>query len=547
MPKNRLGAFTLAIGMGLITPVGVVCAQAPTADIPAAPRFDIGRFAVDGNTLLKPEDIERAVAPYVGKQKDFGDIQRALEAIEQLYRDRGYGVVQVQLPEQDITRGVVQLRVIEVRIAKVTVEGNQNFDTANVRASLPGIKPGVTPNSLQIARNLQLLAEHPAKQTTVLLRAGATESEVDAVVRVTDEKPLKFVVTLDNSGTDATGRFRTGFGMQHANMFNRDHILNLQYVTNPEHPSKVSIYGAGYRIPFYAYNSTFDLFAGYSDVDSGTLQTPSGDLSVSGAGTILGARYNLYLPRFRELEHKLAFGLDYRAFKNQVAEVTSGLPLIGDITVHPASITYSGLWRMTDREIGMYLSVAQNIFPGGNDGADSDFKACTPPGLLCSQRADAKAGYRIYRYGATFTQSFAKEWQLRAALNGQHSEHSLVAGEQFGFGGPDSVRGFNNREVSNDKGYAANFEVYTPELSSKLGWKWKDVKARLLAFYDIGSTNRNDSDNPPGEFGSSVGFGLRLASGKNLSLRFDFAQVVNSAGSQKKDDQMLNASMAFAF
>ena len=64
MPKNRLGAFTLAIGMGLITPVGVVCAQAPTADIPAAPRFDIGRFAVDGNTLLKPEDIERAVAPY---------------------------------------------------------------------------------------------------------------------------------------------------------------------------------------------------------------------------------------------------------------------------------------------------------------------------------------------------------------------------------------------------------------------------------------------------------------------------------------------------
>ena len=103
MSKNRLGAFTLAIGMGLITPVGVVCAQAPTADIPAAPRFDIGRFAVDGNTLLKPEDIERAVAPYVGKQKDFGDIQRALEAIEQLYRDRGYWC---PCPAQRWARGV---------------------------------------------------------------------------------------------------------------------------------------------------------------------------------------------------------------------------------------------------------------------------------------------------------------------------------------------------------------------------------------------------------------------------------------------------------
>ena len=282
------------------------------------PHLSITRFDVTGNTLLTQSEIDVAVAEFVGQQKDFSDIQRALENLEQTYRDRGYGVVQVLLPEQDITKGVVALRVIEPKIGNVTIEGNKFFDDANVRRSLSRLKPGATPNSEDLARNLQMLAEHPAKQTTVLLKAGETDSLVDANVKVADEKPLKFVATFDNTGTDDTGRFRTGISMQNSNLFNRDHVLSLQYVTNPENPSKVQIYGGGYRIPFYEYNSSLELYAGYSDVSSGTLQ---GLFNVSGSGTIAGGRYNLYLPKYGELEHKLSFGIDYRAFQNQVTQV----------------------------------------------------------------------------------------------------------------------------------------------------------------------------------------------------------------------------------
>ena len=528
-----LVALAGAVGM-LLGSLPAALAQAPATEVPA-PRFEIVRFAVDGNTLLKPEEIERAIAPYAGKQKDFADIQRALEALEQVYRDRGYGVVRVLLPEQDITRGVVQLRVIEPRMGKVVIEGNQHFDATNIRASLPGLQPGATPDSQRIARNLQLLAEHPAKQTTVLLKSGASDNEIDATVKVSDEKPLKFVVTLDNSGTTDTGRFRTGIGMQHSNMFNRDHILNLQYVTNPEHPSKVTIFGAGYRIPFYASNSSLDLFAGYSDVDSGTLQ---GLFNVSGSGTIMGARYNLHLTKIGEYEQKLAFGLDYRAYKNDVTLVGITGGLVPDVTVRPASIGYNGLWRMTNAEFGFYGSYSHNI-PGSNDGGDNSFKASRP---------DAIANYRIWRWGANYTRVFAKEWQARAVVKGQYSSDALVPGEQFGFGGPDSVRGFNIREVAGDTGYAASFEIYTPELGSKLGWK--DVKARLLAFYDTGTTGNNSvQPNYPflGQSGSSIGIGLRMTYGKHFNLRLDFAQVGQPAGNQARGDQMLQASVAIPF
>ncbi len=525
----------LAAWVSVLTPAGVAWAQAPQSDIPVTPRFEIARFEVVGNSLLKADEIDAAVAAYTGKQKDFSDIQRALESLEQVYRDRGYGVVQVLLPEQDITRGVVSLRVIEPKIGKVIIEGNRYFDDTNVRRSLPGIQPGATPNSQLLAQNLQLLAEHPAKQTTVLLKAGATESEIDAAVKIADEKPLKFVVTFDNSGTTDTGIYRTGFGMQYSNLFNRDHVLNLQYVTNPEHPSKVQIYGAGYRIPFYAHNSSLDLFMGYSDVSSGTLQ---GLFNVSGSGFISGARYNIHLPKIAEYEHKLALGLDYRAFQNQVNFVGGGGNLVPDVTVFPASIAYNGLWRMSNSELGYYASYAVNI-PGLNDGGDNSFKAARP---------DATANYRIWRWGANYSRALPGEWQFRGVINGQYTNDALVPGEQFGYGGPDSVRGFNIREVAGDKGYAASLEVYTPELGSKFAWK--DTKLRLLGFYDTGTTGNNSvQPNFPflGQSGGSVGFGLRMTYGKHLNVRLDFAQVIDPAGSQSRGDQMLQASVAVPF
>ncbi len=534
MGKRRCRLLMLTACISVMSWAGEARAQAPQNEPAASPQFAISRFEVVGNTLLKQKDIDAAVAAYTGKQKDFSDIQRALESLEQRYRDRGYGVVQVLLPEQDITKGIVRLRVIEPTIGNITVEGNQFFDEGNIRRSLPKLKAGATPNSQDLAQNLQMLAEHPAKQTTVLLRAGENESQVDATVKVVDEKPIKFVATIDNTGTEETGRFRTGIAMQHSNLFNRDHVLSLQYLTNPEHPSKVKIYGVGYRIPLYAYNSSLEFFGGYSDVNSGTLQ---GLFNVAGSGTIAGSRYNYYLPKLGEYEHKIAFGVDYRAFQNQVNPIGATGTLVPDVTVSPLSVAYNGLWRLSTSEFGFYTSFSANA-PAFNDGHDNNFKAV---------RTDATAKYKIWRAGASYSRTLPREWQLRAVINGQYTNDALVPGEQFGFGGPDSVRGFNIREVANDKGYSGSVEIYTPELGSK--FNWKDTRVRLLAFYDAGTTGRNSIQPSEsfGQSGGSVGIGMRMTYGKHVNLRLDFAQVIDPAGAQSRGDQMLQASLAIPF
>jgi hemolysin activation/secretion protein len=527
-----LTALAVAVGM-LSTCVPAVAAQ--TADTAVAPKFQIVRFDVQGNTLLSTTEIEHVVAPYTGGDKDFGDIQRAREALEQTYRGHGYGTVQVVLPEQDITSGVVRLQVVEPHIGKITIEGNKYFDAANIRASLPTLKEGMLPNSQAVARNLQLLDEHPTKHTTVLLRSGDEDNEKDAVIKIQDENPLRYFATLDNSGTKETGNERLGFGFQHSNLFDRDQTLTVQYQTSPTQVNDVKIFGAGYHIPLYTFDSSVDLFAGYSDVDAGTIQNL---FDVSGSGTVYGARYNFYLPKFGEYEQKVSAGLDYRAYKNEV--LFNGVGLVPDITVHPASLTYSGLWHMNRAQLQFYVSLLQNVFPGGSDDTDADFK---------NSRADARADYRMWRYGATYELLLPKDWQLRANLVGQQTSDALVLGEQFGFGGANSVRGFNEREISNDRGYSTNLEVYTPDFGSQVKLPWEDVRLRALVFYDMGTASRNSPQpgDPPDQTGASIGIGWRLAVGKHFNLRADWAHVVDAAGQQARGDDMIDAAIALVF
>jgi hemolysin activation/secretion protein len=510
-------------------------AQAP-AEAVAAPRFAIRSFEVIGNTLLPAPALEDVFAPYIGQDRDFGDIQRARAALEQAYRDQGYGVVQVLLPEQDITAGIVRLRVVEPRVGKVVIEGNAHFDDENVRRSLPTVKEGETPDSKAIARNLQLAGEHPVKQTSVLLRAGAAEGEVDVTIKVADDKPWRGFITLDNTGTNETGVARLGLGVQHSNLFNRDHVVTAQYVTSPSDPDQVSIYGVGYRVPFYGLDSSLDFIAGYSDVDSGVVQ---GLFNVSGSGSIALLRWNTVLPRWGDLEHKISFGLDYRAIQNDVQFQGTGSSIVPDITVRPASLNYGGLWRGAASEFAFYGNYSRNI-PGGDNGREEDWRA--QPG----SRQAVVDDYQILRYGFNFVGRLPGDWQARLGASGQYSADALVSAEQFGIGGPDTVRGYLLRELAKDRGNAAQLEFYTPDLARPLGLL-RDFRTRVLAFYDYGSVENNDTQPSDRQSLASAGLGLRIGYGKSVSLRLDVARILKEATEREKDSYQTSGALALIF
>ena len=507
--------------------------------------------------MLEPAEIDRAVAPYTGKSKDFADVQRALEALEDRYRRAGYGTVQVILPEQELERGVIVLRVVEPRVAKITVEGNKFFDAENIRRSIPELKEGVTPNIVAMGQSSRLANENPAKRTTVLLRAGAKEDEIDATIRVKDEKFWRAGVSLDNTGSPTTGMYRLSFAYQHSNLFNLDHTLTFQYQLDPAPLNEIDqlkVMGLAYRIPLYGLKSSIDLLAGYSDIGSASGQVIEGiGFNTSGSGTIFGARYNHTLPRIAawpDYEHSVSFGLDYKAFTNQVVTVSApDENLAPDVTVYPFSITYSASRRFENAEISFYGSGAHNIYPHGPDAYREKFYSEEPPYGV--RPGVGRPTYTVWRYGLNAVRALANDVQLRANVSGQWSRDALVPGEQFGLGGWESLRGMRERESANDKGYRATLEVYSPDLGGKLGLE--GARLRFLTFFDWGDLNQNfksatvcDND-ACGFFASSVGFGMRMSLREGLSFRVDYGRMRNGSAVERKGDDRWHAGLAWAF
>jgi len=508
--------------------------------------FDIVRFQIEGNTLLPEAEVQGAVAPLVGPKRVYGDIQKALEALEGAYRRAGYSTVQVYVPEQELTTGVVRLQVSEGVIGKVLISGNKYFSDANVRASLRALKEGRAPNLRQLSEDIQLSNENPAKQLEVTLGVSEEEGKVDAKVAVTEENPQRVFVTADSTGTDATGRSRVGVAYQNANLFKLDHTLTLAYTGSPDAPSgvKVDIFSVGYRLPFYALGDSLDVIYGKSGVNTpSTSPTLGGALGIVGKGDVFGLRWNHYFARRGEYSSKLIFGFDYKYINSTctTAGTPAGIdpptPLIAacvPYTTRPLSLTYSGQKQSAGKVFDYNIGIAHNLALGTHytnvDGATDRYS------YLTSGNRATRDDFSIVRLGGSYLTAFQTDWQLRVALASQYAGNPLVAAEQLGLAGSTAVRGFNERAASADSGYVVNTEIYTPELAKAAG---VPGSLRALAFYDFSrGYNHNvpaGSLTPENVSVASVGAGVRYALGKDFSLRFDLAQVVDAGPPNTKE------------
>ncbi len=493
-------------------------------------RFAIDRYIVEGASLLSQAEIDAAVAPHLGRDKDFSDVQRALEAIEEAYAARGFSAVRVLLPEQELEKGTVHFRIVESRFGRLTVTDNHFVSEANALNALPSVRSGGVPRSKQIARELKLANENPARQMNVVLKAGEKDEEVDAKVIVTDSKPTSWGLAADNTGTPETGRTRLGFSYRHANLFDKDHVASLQYLMSPERPNRLTVLGGSYKIPLYQSGDSMEFFGGYSNVNS----VVGGLGKFQGGGLLFSARYNHPLTRIGFFDPRLSYSLDWRDFRR--IELTNPPPtvLYNEIVVVPLSVAYAAQGKFARSDLNFNASFAVNL-PGMNKGQAADFA-----NYDVFNGTKPNSNYKVLRYGASYSQRVGDDWQLRAALNGQWSPDTLIQGEQMRLGGIDAVRGFSEGSEGGEIGRRWNLEGYTPDLGKG------NLKTRALAFFDAGEVQ---SRNGARSSISSAGLGLRAGYADQFTLRIDAGRIINAGTdpAQRVGDWRANLGLSASY
>ena len=506
-------------------------------------KFEITSFDVRGNTLLPKEEVNKAVTPFTGKERVYGDVQRALEALEKAYRSKGFGTVTVFVPEQELKGGVVVLQVTEAVIGKITITGNKFFSRENVLAGLPLLKSGVAPNLGAISDNVQLSNENPAKHIDLTLGVSEEEGKVDARVTVADDKPRRVYVTLDNTGDDKkTGQTRLGISYRDANFLGQDKVLTLGYITSYDAPSgvDVDVYTVGLRVPLYSVGDSLDFILAASSVNiPANVVTPGGTLSLNGKGTIFASRWNHLFGRDGEYSSRMVYGADLKMTDNPCKIIISAGCV--EYVETPLSVTYIGQWQKSNVAADFNIGAAYNITPFGHQN--------TWRYNYASNARSTDANFFILKSGGNYLQSFAGDWQVRGGVNGQFSLNPLPTSEQLGLVGSGAVRGFGERVLTADSGYVANLEGYTPDLAPIISpWIKHEFPGtlRALVFVDwaYGISSPKDGTAWFDSHGnitipaslkaineittvSSIGIGMRYSLRKDIGAKFDVARVLD--------------------
>jgi hemolysin activation/secretion protein len=536
--KARRGG-TLLIACAAVAGACAVSAQprpgAPAAmpQAAASPVFAIRGFKVNGDNPLGAGETANILAPYLRANATMETLTQATAALEAELRRRGYGLHRVALPPQEVG-DTVTLNIVTFKIDKVTMEGRQIYEAANIRRSLPELQEGTTPNFRRLAVQTAIANENPNKQIQVGIRESDEPDKINANIQVKEQRPWTLAMSLSNAGTAASGHDRFTISGGHTNLFDRDHQFTAAYTTSFEKIDDVKQLGLAYKVPLYAQGGVIGASYTRSDVVGNF-----GAFSSTGAGHTAGVSYTHYLEPDGGRRSYVSLALDDKVFN---AAKINNVVVAGtlDRRSRPVTLGYSARTETDTAVWGYTVDMAWNTGGGANNDLVS-YRSEDP-------RIDTvhwKALHGSFSYLAPFA---GGAWTWSARTQWQYSPDVLLSGEQFGLGGISSVRGTSiDRPISGDKGILGSVEVTTPELFDGF---------RGLAFVDAGwlGNNSPNAARPSSDSIASVGLGLRYAKG-NFAATADYGRivagskvplVVNAAAPKRGDDRFyVNLSIRF--
>jgi hemolysin activation/secretion protein len=475
---RRLPLTALVLAHACLLGAGIsrADAAAPAASSAGTSLF-IREYVVRGNTVLQNAEIEDAVYPFVGPDRSADDIEKARQALEKLYQDKGFQTVQVVIPEP-LKAGAVYLQVVEATVGRLRVVGSNYSSLREIKKEASSLQEGAVPNFNDVRKDLVTLNQIPHRVITPALKAGKDPGTVDVDLQVKDQLPITASLAVNNDHSVNTTPLRLNMAASYDNLWQQGHSIALSFQVAPGRPSDAELFNASYLAPFVGTPYSLQVTALKSDSNVST----DGAVTVLGKGVDIGLRGIMTLPGSERFAHSIQAGLDYKHFdENLNLGAASGAAIITPVTYFPFTVAYNAYLR--ERTATDNLSVSLNFASPRIGSNTSEFDA---------KRIYARGGAFYVRAEYDRTQDLPGKFQLFAKAQAEIADQPLIANDQFALGGTDSVRGYFVADYLADTGVSGTIEFRTPSLASLLfAPADKDAaeqsEIRFLAFLDGGT------------------------------------------------------------
>lgn len=480
--------------------------------------FDVA----DRRSLVYSAEFKKIVSNYIGGPISLRQLNQLSRDIILMYRRSGYPVVDVIIPEQKITAGSVQIIVLEARIGNVLVKGGSFFDPSMLANQIENTQSGARLSEGALKADLFWLNRNPFRRVEVDLQPGDAQGTTDVIYKVRDVRPIRGYTGYEDTGVEALGIDRVYAGFIWGNVFGRDGQFSYQYTTDTQFDRL--------RAHAYTYQKAFDrdwsiqTYGAYSEVESFVVP-----INQTGYSWLAGGQLIRTLDYEPTLNSWLSFGIDVKSTTNNLefneAPVTNGRADMWEL-----NYGYDRIRRFNDVE---YLILSQDLFVGPNGGL-----AFNDAAAYNTIRPNSRPGFVYDKAMAEGVVALPFGMQLLGRFTGQVASQRLLYSETLGFGGFNSIRGYDQRVFNGDAGCFTNFE-FGPQ-TWNFGTERYRKDLRVYGFFDYGTGYVRDP--VPGEQASqtlsSVGAGFRMSCTDRLSLRFDYGHGLTTVANARVDSRV---------
>lgn len=489
--------------------------------------------------------LKTALSPFVGKPLSRALIVRMQGAVASLWREAGFPFVSVTVPPQEITSGVLTLRVVEFHAGKVAVEGT------TVERNLAGqvrLVPGSRIEARALEEDLDWLNRNPFRHVEGVFAPGDETGASDFTLKVTKDKPWSVFGSYANTGSEGTGHDRWSVGggfwipelndltasyrFTRSGGFGSDGDLFSLDVSRPgylSHAARIDLPTLPRQALSIApnYVRTNELVAGTPfSFDNQTFELPI--LYRSAVSNLLPGRYwgDVY------------FGVEPKWVKRTTA--FSGIDVAkGDAGLFNLMLGWAG--NFSDRFGRTSVDARVKANPGGvlGNNTAADWAAFT--GGRVDDNTYVTFGVDISRV-TDLTHGFS--WVSQ--FSGLAANQALPDAERLGLGGFYAVRGYDNDDGAADTGLVWRNEIRLPTFSplANSGAGLADSLSPF-AFLDLG--HGYDFAAKDHTTLASTGIGLDYTVLDNLTASLSGAVALHDAALTEAGDWTFNASIRIAY
>lgn len=452
----------------------------------------VRRFEVDPSEFLSAAEIESVLASYTGRNVSLNELFEAVARINGLYDAKNIKTARAILSPQEISYGVVKIRLVEARLGVLRIDGLEHLKPEFVSERIH-MQPGDIVSVTQLETDLVRFNSLYETKLRADIKAGARVGTTDIILDAQEPKRTQLTTFVDNAGRDTVGEQRIGGVFRSSNLLGVSDSIQLVAVSTSGSKS----YGISYAMPVTANDLRLDV-----SFNNGSIKLVDGPfvpLNITGTSKDLTA--GLTQPFAIDLNHQWAV-YGRLSSRNSISKFSGFTQQSTNLEVFSTGVSGEAHYNDHSWSLDNSLNFGLNVMGG-------------------SQK------FTYYRANAARVDRLSKNIQLQLRGGLQYSQTEILpSSEQFQVGGLYTVRGFSEGLLSGRNGYFASVELRAALKPTPATFTTSvSPGVQTLVFLDHGAALpfRPGLPNTSNDHLTSAGVGLVLDFGSQVSARMTAA------------------------